>query len=131
MKRHAWIALTLTPAVLVIGCKSKPEPVTQVPPPSYEAEPEPLPPVSVNEGSPIVAEPGPGANDGSQYGAYEPQPQPPAQPVARTYTIRKGDTLWSIATREYGSGQKWKDIAQANPSVDPKKLAIGQQIVLP
>lgn len=130
MKRHAWMALTLTPA-LVIGCKSEPEPVTQVPPPNYEAEPEPLPPVSINEGSPIVAEPGPATDPVAGPGVYEPQPLPPAQPVSRTYTIRKGDTLWSIANREYGSGQKWRDIAQANPSIDPKKLAIGQQIVLP
>ena len=48
-----------------------------------------------------------------------------------TYTIQKGDTLWSIATRVYGNGQRWQDIAAANPSVDPKRLIVGQQLVLP
>ena len=128
----AWIALSLG-AVVIVGCKSSdPEPVTQVPPPAYAAEPEPLPPVSINEGSPIAGTPDAGTPDaGSQPPGYDPEPLPPAQPVSRTYTIRKGDTLWSIAQREYGDGQRWKDISAANPSVDPKKLAIGQQITLP
>ena len=122
----AWIAITLAPAALMIGCASEPEPVTQVPPPSgsYGTEPEPLPPVSINEGASITAEPGPAAEP-----AYEPQPLPPVQ--QRTYTVRRGDTLWAIATREYGDGQRWREIAQANPSIDPTRLAIGQQIVLP
>lgn len=124
----AWIALTLTPAVALFGCKSEPEPVAVVPPPTSSAEPEQLPPVSINEGTAIGSgyespQPGPGP-------AYEPEPLP-TPPAARTYTIRKGDTLWSIAQRMYGNGQKWVDIAQANQSIDPKKLAIGQQITLP
>lgn len=125
----AWIAVSLG-GLLLAGCKSETEPVSQVPPPSYSAESQPLPPVSINQGSSSV-DPvaGPGAAPG--VAGYEPEPLPPVQPVSRTYTIRKGDTLWSIAQREYGNGQKWKDIAQANPSVDPQKLAIGQQITLP
>ena len=129
----AWIAFPII-AIALVGCKSDTEPVSQVPPPNYAAEPEPLPPVSINQGSPSIGntnfnQPDGGALSGP--GNYEPEPLPPAQPVSRTYTIRKGDTFWSIATREYGNGQKWKAIAQANPSVDPKKLAVGQQITLP
>ena len=126
----AWIALSLAPAIILFGCKSEPEPVATVPPPDYAAEPEPLPPVSINQGTPYTADPtrvGPGTATPS----FDPEPLPPAEPANRTYTVRKGDTLWAIATREYGNGQRWVDIAQANPSVDPKKLAIGQQIVLP
>lgn len=48
-----------------------------------------------------------------------------------TYTVRKGDTLWSIAVRVYGNGQRWQDIASANPSVNPKRLIVGQQLALP
>ena len=128
MMSKAWIAFPLA-AVALVGCKSGTEPVSQVPPPNYATEPEPLPPVSINQGSPGTVDPGPGPGAAGP-GTYEPEPLPP-QPVSRTYTIVKGDTLWSIAQREYGDGQKWKDIAQANPSVDPKKLAIGQQITLP
>lgn len=117
----AWIAFSLA-TIAMVGCKSETEPVAQVPPPTYSADPEPLPPVSINQGAP-----GPVAGPGT----YEPEPLTPTQPATRTYTIAKGDTLWSIATREYGDGQKWKTIAQANPSVDPQKLRVGQQITLP
>lgn len=130
----AWIAFPLA-AVALVGCKTENEQVSRVPPSNYANEPEPmsLPPVAIDQGSPGTVAPapgpsGPGAATGP--GIYEPEPLPPA-PVARTYTIRKGDTLWSIAQREYGDGQKWRDISAANPSVDPKKLAIGQQITLP
>jgi 5'-nucleotidase len=124
-------------AVALVGCKSETEPVAQVPPPTYAAAPEPLPPVAINQGSPGNVDPVPGpsgtgtfAGPATGSGTYEPEPLPP-QPVSRTYTIRKGDTFWSIAQREYGNGQKWKDISAANPSVDPTKLAVGQQITLP
>ncbi len=50
---------------------------------------------------------------------------------ARTYTIKRGDTLWAIAERHLGSGQRWREIAELNPGLDPAKLAIGQEIRLP
>ena len=132
--RKAWIALSLAPAVALVGCKSEPEPVAQVPPPNYAAEPEPLPPVAINEGAkggPYSGSALSGNPEDYNTGSYNPQPLDPAPPASRTYTVRKGDTLWSIAKRTYGNGQRWVDIAQANQSVDPKKLAIGQQITLP
>ncbi len=55
----------------------------------------------------------------------------PASATGQTYTIKKGDTLWSIAARHYGDGKKWTQIVDANPGVDPKKLAVGQVITLP
>ncbi|MEM6750077.1 MAG: LysM peptidoglycan-binding domain-containing protein [Planctomycetota bacterium] len=55
----------------------------------------------------------------------------PAAESSRTYTIQKGDKLWNIAKREYGSGQRWVDIAEANPDINPDKLPIGLTIVLP
>jgi len=68
--------------------------------------------------------------------AAAPQPAPEPEPIVvapadSTYTIAKGDTLWSIAKREYGNGQRWKDIAAANPGINPNKLRVGQQITLP
>ena len=32
----------------------------------------------------------------------------------KTHTIKKGDTLWSISKKYYGSGSKWKKIYNAN-----------------
>lgn len=133
MMSKAWIACPLV-AVALVGCKSsQTEPVSQVPPPAYAAEPEPMAPVEINLGSPNLDSPGfnqPTTGPAAGPGTYEPEPLPP-QPTTRTYTIAKGDTFWKIAQREYGNGQKWRDISAANPSVDPKKLAVGQQITLP
>lgn len=47
------------------------------------------------------------------------------------YTVQRGDTLWSIAQRVYGSGQRWKDIAAANNIGNERKLRIGQQLIIP
>jgi 5'-nucleotidase len=49
----------------------------------------------------------------------------------RRYTIRKGDSLWSIAEAKYGNGNKWKLIAKANPKVNPNHILAGTTIVLP
>lgn len=64
----------------------------------------------------------------------EPAPRPiPPDPdtIPRTYTVKEGDLLSTIALEFYGDESKWFDIAQANPTIDPKKLQIGQVIVLP
>jgi LysM repeat protein len=60
-----------------------------------------------------------------------PPPAPPAPPVAAAtedYTIVKGDTFATIATKMHISTTA---IVKANPGVDPKKLKIGQKIHLP
>eukprot|EP00752_Nemacystus_decipiens_P016820 g15052.t1 len=62
----------------------------------------------------------------------DPRPVPPAPgSIPRTYTVQSGDTFASIAEAFYNDESAWYDIAQANPSVDPKRLQIGQVIVLP
>lgn len=54
-----------------------------------------------------------------------PPPPPPAAPVpspapadtttpTRTYTVKKGDCLWSIAKKYYGNGNQWQKIYNAN-----------------
>lgn len=52
-------------------------------------------------------------------------------PALRTYTVRKKDTLWSIAKRHLGDGQRWREIVAANPGLDHRKLMPGQTIKLP
>ena len=48
-----------------------------------------------------------------------------------SYTVKKGDTLFSIAKAKYGSGGQWQKIASANPGVNPKTLKVGQTLTLP
>lgn len=59
-----------------------------------------------------------------------PQTSPP--PAAeRTYKVRRGDTLSGIAKRLYGDEKRWRDIAAANPALNPKRLRAGQIINVP
>ena len=48
----------------------------------------------------------------------------------RSYTMKKGDTLWGIATRFYGDGTRWRELASRNGVGDPKKLQIGKVLTL-
>lgn len=50
--------------------------------------------------------------------------KPPAG-TPQTHTIRRGETLYSIAPK-YGT--TWQALLALNPGIDPKKLQIGQQI---
>jgi len=47
------------------------------------------------------------------------------------YVIAKGDTLRSIAFKLYGKGSLWREIAQANPGVDFRRLRPGRVLRLP
>ena len=47
------------------------------------------------------------------------------------YTVGAGDTLWGIAERVYGRGNVWTRILEANPNVEPTKLARGSQLLIP
>jgi nucleoid-associated protein YgaU len=48
-----------------------------------------------------------------------------------TYTVVKGDSLWKIAVKEYGSGYKWTEIARANKLVNPNIIHAGNTLTLP
>ena len=48
----------------------------------------------------------------------------------KTYTVKKGDTLWDIACRFYGDGTKWGSIAAKNGVTNPRKLQIGKVLTL-
>ena len=47
-----------------------------------------------------------------------------------TYTVKKGDTLSTIAERELASAERWPEIAELN-KINPQDLKIGQVIKLP
>jgi nucleoid-associated protein YgaU len=48
-----------------------------------------------------------------------------------SYTIVKGDYLWSIALRAYGDGYKWVEIAKANNLTNPDIIYAGNTLKLP
>ncbi len=47
-----------------------------------------------------------------------------------TYTVVKGDTLWDIAAKYYGSGTKWGILAEKNGITNPRLLQIGTVLTL-
>ncbi len=51
----------------------------------------------------------------------------------QTYVVQSGDTLVSISRKFYKSPKRWKEILEANKKSvpDPKKLTIGQALVIP
>jgi nucleoid-associated protein YgaU len=52
-------------------------------------------------------------------------------PAARTYTVKSGDSLTSIAARQLGAASRWLEIAQLNGLHDPYTLTVGQQLRMP
>jgi LysM repeat protein len=95
---------------------------------SATGTPAPTPPADPLAGastSPSVV-----SNAGS---VLDPRPTPPTEPdrrsaTPRTHTVRRGDTLFSIATR-YGTTVA--AIQSANPGVKPQRLQVGQVLKLP
>jgi nucleoid-associated protein YgaU len=47
------------------------------------------------------------------------------------YTVKSGDTLWSIAERFYGSGYKWTEIAKENQLENPDYITPNQTLNIP
>ena len=56
---------------------------------------------------------------------------PPAPAGPRRYTIKNGDTFWSIAKAEYGNAAYFGHIQRANPGIDPSRIKVGDSIILP
>jgi nucleoid-associated protein YgaU len=60
--------------------------------------------------------------------------RPSAKSTPKTYTVKKGDSLWKIAKRVYGDGGKWRTIYDANKKVigkNPNLIYPGQKLVIP
>jgi len=51
----------------------------------------------------------------------------------RRYVVQPGDTLFSISRKVYKSSKHWKEIRDANEENihDPKKLTVGQTLIIP
>ena len=57
----------------------------------------------------------------------------PPEPEPVYHTVRPGDTLIGIASKYYGRGWKWTEIARANPqaAADSWKLKVGAKLLVP
>lgn len=55
------------------------------------------------------------------------------QPGATSYTVQRGDTLFGIARKHYGDGNRWRLLYEANRDriADPNRLAVGTVLVIP
>lgn len=49
----------------------------------------------------------------------------------KTYKVKRGDTLWAIAKKYYGSGAKYTKIATANKLKNPNLIKVGQKLKIP
>lgn len=68
--------------------------------------------------------------------AAKAEPEPTREtanaPSTRTYTVKKGDTLWAIAKTYYGSGAQYPKIVAANSSIrNPNLIYPGQVFTIP
>jgi LysM repeat protein len=50
---------------------------------------------------------------------------------SKSYTVKEGDTLSSIAGNYYEDATKWRPIALANAIVNPRSIVPGEQIQIP
>ncbi|GMT48087.1 MAG: peptidoglycan-binding protein [bacterium] len=51
--------------------------------------------------------------------------------LSKRWVVKQGDSLWSIAAREYGNPNDWRLIAEANEIDNPRILNPGQELVIP
>jgi len=51
----------------------------------------------------------------------------------REYVVKKGDTLWKIAEKEYGGGHRWEYLYELNKNriKNPNRLKAGTKILIP
>jgi len=158
--RWHWIMLTTaaTGLAALTGCSENEQQLAQGPPAPSQPEPMTFETGPTGSGSDGATEPQNGATEPQNAAASSSPPgkptdasgdsaagsagtggssapqrmdMPPASGQQRNYTIQEGDTLYSLAERFYGNGQKWQLIDDANPEISPRKLPVGKQIVVP
>lgn len=119
-------------AMLVVGCGPKKE---ELPP----LEPAEAPPAATAPGkAPVAMEtmpPPPVARPRPLAGEKPATEKAPPADVAggQSYTVKAGDTLYTLAKRFYGDGKLWTRIADANKDriKDVSRVPIGTTLTIP
>lgn len=101
---------------------------TEPPPPAPEAAPAAAAEPAAEPVAAAVEEPAPAP---APEPAAAPPPPPPPPPAPRTYTVVSGDTLWAIAERFYGDGNRYREIAAASGVANPDLIHPGQVLTIP
>ena len=128
MKKFLIIA-SVAATISIVGCAKKTTTptananITEVtPPPPIHNGITPAQPISTAYADPIAAPADditPTRGNSSSSGS------------GKTYVVKKGDTLWAIAQKQYGDGKQYKKIVAANPNIKGDRVMAGQKIVLP
>lgn len=67
----------------------------------------------------------------SKKGVLKDRPRERPSKQAKSYLVKKGDTLWDLADKNLGDGSRWREIAKLNNVTDPRKLQIGAKLKFP
>ena len=131
MKQAILTSVMLT-AAMAAGCKSS-SPTTSAnsaalspAPVAYQSAPQPYTPPPV-AAQPVVYD----KRRPAQPVAYSTPAASSAITTGGSYTVKKGDTLYSIAKSRYGAGNQYTKIVSANPGLSPQSLKVGQTITIP
>jgi nucleoid-associated protein YgaU len=62
---------------------------------------------------------------------YRRELKPESTDKTKAWTVTEGDTLWLIASEEYGDSSHWRTIADANDIDNPRAVEPGESLELP
>jgi len=67
----------------------------------------------------------------SESEAQQAQQEAEAVSLPAQYTVKEGETLWSISEKFYKSGYNWVDVQKANSMKDPNDVEAGMTLTIP
>lgn len=139
------LGVTLLLAVVMASVLGSARPLHGAVPSAHVAEGEIVPPPPREE--PLTGprpaprlEPGPVDPEKGKAFGFLPPPDPgvrpaptpgPDEPVGRRHTVASGDRLVDLAKRYLGREGAYLDIVKANPGLDPKRMRLGQVLLIP
>lgn len=121
------------PAVTVIPVTPPSQPARQPkPPPEAKAPPKPASPASGKAVAPTSLPSARASRPGAKASPATKAPAAATPPTAaRSYTVKPGDSLWTVARSALGDARKVDEIARLNGLKPPYKLRAGEKIKLP